>query len=357
MDLRVITAILAAAGMVFSAGCMDGNAASVPAADTAAPVRVAPVTSLTPTERYVFPGVTRAVERAVLTFKVPGSVQQQDVQLGQAVKAGDTLMTLYNPEILPARNSARARVDELRARAGQAQRDFVRVETLREQGAASQEELERARAAADALGASVATARAQLEQANRLVAELTIKAPFAGTVEKLFFEEGEFVGAGQPAVAINNRSRQEIEIAVPESLVASLAVGDRVEVAFPMRSDVAPVSGSIHEIADSVSQPVRLYPVVVHFDAAVPTGTASEIALTRTSADELAVPLRAVVDTGRDGTFVYAVRDGAARRVPVNATRIIGNRVTVSGKLSVDEPVIFAGIARVTDGDAVDILP
>ncbi|HBF93363.1 MAG TPA: efflux RND transporter periplasmic adaptor subunit, partial [Marinobacter adhaerens] len=84
-----------------------------------------------------FSGIVRATQRATLTFQVSGTLKEQAVELGQKVQAGDLLARVYNPGLEPARDSARARLEELRTQYQQAQREWERSSRLHERGVVS----------------------------------------------------------------------------------------------------------------------------------------------------------------------------------------------------------------------------
>ncbi|HAZ89372.1 MAG TPA: efflux RND transporter periplasmic adaptor subunit, partial [Marinobacter adhaerens] len=132
-----------------------------------------------------FSGIVRATQRATLTFQVSGTLKEQAVELGQKVQAGDLLARVYNPGLEPARDSARARLEELRTQYQQAQREWERSSRLHERGVVSEQTLEQLAARRDSLEASVATARASLAEATQLLEESTLRAPFSGRVEAL----------------------------------------------------------------------------------------------------------------------------------------------------------------------------
>jgi multidrug efflux pump subunit AcrA (membrane-fusion protein) len=57
-----------------------------------------------------------------------------------------------------------------------------------------------------------------------------------------------------------------------------------------------------------------------------------------------------------EGVSVFRVRDNVARRVAVEVDRVVGERVVVtSGDLSPGDQVVYAGMTRLADGDAVEV--
>ncbi|WP_228702940.1 efflux RND transporter periplasmic adaptor subunit [Marinobacter gelidimuriae] len=89
-----------------------------------------------------FAGIVRASQRATLTFQLSGTLTERKVELGQTVEAGDVLARIYSPALVPARDSASARLDELATNYQQSQREWQRASSLRERGVVSEQALE-----------------------------------------------------------------------------------------------------------------------------------------------------------------------------------------------------------------------
>lgn len=364
-------------------GCSPGESSEI---EQTAPVsvRVAPVVAEAEAEPLRFAGTVQARQRAELTFQVNGTLQSRPVKLGQAVERGEVLAKLYNPQLEPARDSAKARLRELQSQARQAKRELERAEKLHKRGVQSVQGLEQARAALEGLEASVATARAALAEAEQMVGEMEMRSPFAGRIESLSVEAGEFISAGKPVISLSAADGVEVEIRVPEYLLGDLAPGDELPVwLVRQRQDgySGRVRATIAEVAQSSGDTGKLQTLVVHLEdppatdtpvartavteaaapvtmAAVPVaGTPVEVGIPVLSHGALSVPMLSVMRT-RDGAAVFRVREGKVQRVPVRIVQLLGENVLVrSQSLVPDDPVVFAGLSRLADGDSVEVLP
>ncbi len=345
---------------VVLAGCRSNdpaqNAAPVPVTVRAAPVLASD--GLAPTLRFA--GIVQASQRATLTFQVSGNLKERKVELGQAVKAGQVLARLYNPGLEPALASASARLDELATQLEQAERELERSSRLREKGVVSEQALEQITARRDGLQASVATARAAQAEARQMVAEATLKAPFSGRVVALMVEQDEFVAAGQPVIKLSSPAGREVEIRMPAYLLEQVAVGDPVPVWSVQDRQRPPVAGRVAEVAQAGAERGQLHPVLVSLATDAPgpgVGEPVEVGIAPDVVGQLTVPVLAVMRAG-EGNSVFRVRDNVARRVPVTVQRIIGEQVVVSSDdLAAADQVVYAGLTRLTDGDAVAVLP
>lgn len=337
-------------------GCNRSGAESAPAEPVVA-VRVAEVSGgparATPLR---FSGIVRASQRATLTFQVSGTLKERAVELGQSVAAGQVLARVYNPALEPARDSARARLDELMAQYRQVLREWERASRLHQKGVVSEQGLEQIGARRDALKASVATAEAALAEASRLLEESILRAPFAGRVEALLVQEDEFVAAGQPVLRLSSGDAQEVEIRVPAWLLGQIRVGQEVPVWSVQNRDLPPLTAVVVEIAQPGAIRGELHPLLVRLPvAALSSGQPVEVGITPGNRDELTVPLVSVVRDAA-GTSVFRVRQQRAERVPVAVERMVGERVAVRSEiLQAGDQVVYAGMTRLLDGDRVEV--
>jgi len=333
-------------------GCADDEVLLQPVT-----VRVATVAPSETHEPLRFSGVVRSRQRAELTFQVSGTLQERLVEIGEPVQLGALLMRLQNPQLLPMRDSARARLREVDAQARQAEQEYQRGLSLRERGVLSEQNIEQLLTRRDALLASVDTAKAALAEAEQLVREGELRAPFNGVVEAVLAEPGEFIAAGQPVLRISSPQGFEVEVRIPEALRAGVEADMSLPVWRVMDRNSEPLQGVVTEVARG-SRRGELYPLVVSLDdATLVPGVAVEVGVQRPAVDALALPVLAVVRSA-EGTSVFRVRDGRAQRITVNVLQLAGEQVLVhSDGISAGDLVVYAGLSRLLDGDQVEVLP
>lgn len=305
-----------------------------------------------------FSGIVQATQRATLTFQLSGTLRERHVELGQQVAQGELLARLYNPALEPARDSAAARLQELDTQLIQANREWERSSRLYERGVVSEQALEQLASRRDSLQASVATARAALAEASRLLDESRLRAPFDGRVEAVLVEKDEFVSAGQPVVRLSSPQGREVEVRVPAYMLGFVTVGQSLPVWSVHDRSRAAVTGRVMEVAQAGAVRGELHPVLVHLpDHTLDAGQPVEVGIVPPSAPVMTVPLLAVVRS-ETGESVYRVREQHAERVAVTVRRIIGDAVVVdSAGLAAGDQVVYAGLTRLVDGDRVEILP
>jgi RND family efflux transporter MFP subunit len=318
-------------------------------------VTVAPVTLLETGRTLRLPGVTRAEKQAKLSFAVPARLLSRPVEVGDEVRSGQVLAQLDDRQLRHALRAAEAVAAELDVRLAQAGRDQARVEQLVTVQAATTEELEKVTALATSLTAARDAAQAELEEARRLLDETRLQAPFAGTVTAVPSEPGEWVSPGRPVIELVGSGPVELEIEVPESAVAGLAVGRPVQVELPFAD--RQVSGRLQSVGRVASGPGRLFPVVVALadETIVAAGMTAELLLEVDAAAELAVPLRAILNPGSTSPSLFRARHGLAEQVPVELGRLHGELVVIRGRLEPGDQVVVSGHTALGNGDPVEV--
>lgn len=326
------------------------------------PVRVASVSQHNSDDSLRFAGISRAQQRATLTFQVGGVIESRAATIGQQVSAGDILAQLYNPQLEPSRDAARSRLEQLQADSAQARRDLTRIEQLYERGVSPLSDLEQQRARVQSLLAAVNNADATLQQSRGLLAENTMRAPFPGVIEAVLLEPGEFAQAGQPVIQLAASNGMEIEVRVPAHLLRDLRVGQTLPVWSSLSGTLT--GGQVLEVGSSGSGTNTLFPLIVALAGdAVGAGDAFEVGIPRRTEPSLVIPVNAVMRSA-DGLTVFRFNPdnnsetGSISRVPVQISELLGDQAILEGNaLSRGDAVVYAGLTRLADGDRVRVLP
>lgn len=350
------TTLIACLVSLMLSGCGEATGEGRDATDVR-PVRVAMVTALDSAREVRVSGFTRAGRRATLAFLVSGTLVERPVDLGDTVRAGETVGRLSSPELQPAVRSAQARVRELEARVNQLDRDLARAEDLRRQGLISQEQLERVQTDRDATLALRDLARATLAEAQNRLDEATLKAPFDATVDETLFEPGEFVGAGRPVVRLSGLGELEVELEIPESLIDRFSPGQTVNLSMYFLGD-RQVPGRVVHVGDSGGAPGGLFPVEIRLEdePGLRPGLTVELVLPVKTEASMAVPLGAVLDPGTGQPRVFVIRQGRAEPVFVTVGQLFGDLVEVDGPISPGDEVVVTGLSSLTPGQRVEVL-
>lgn len=307
-----------------------------------------------PSELYA--GTVKGRYETALAFQVGGQIQSRLVQLGDGVKAGQTLMTMDARDIAERVRQAEAQKDAARAQLDLAEVNLARLRTLYESEAVSAAALDQYKTAYDAAAAAYQAAAAQAAQGRNALSYTGLTAGADGVIAAVYAEAGQVVSAGQPVLTLVQTDELEVEIHVPENRLSSAAAGAFARVSF-WAADGVSVEGRVREIAPAADSAVRTYRVRIALPRPpewVRLGMSASVSLrAEDSAEGAAVlPMPAICQTG-DAPRVWLVSgENKVYGKTVSIEAFSGNQVRVNG-LSEGDIVVTAGGYKLHEGDTV----
>jgi HlyD family secretion protein len=162
-----------------------------------------------------------------------GRVAKLAVREGDRVEAGAPLFSLDD-------DLQQADLNQHNATLANARQTHERTQALSRTGAGTQAALDSALSALRVAEARVNTAQTRLARRRAI-------APIAGTVQQVYFREGETVPAQRPVLAILPPGNMKVRFFVPEKDLARIALGQEVRVGCDSCSP--DIAATIHFIA------------------------------------------------------------------------------------------------------------
>lgn len=317
------------------------------------PVKVLTVQGGTGSAPLTYPGQTRANRRVELSFKVPGPLVALPVEEGEDVKKGQLIA-----RILP--RDFQINLDQAKARAIEAERNYERYKDLYVRKQVSKAEFDRFKASRD-------VAAAQLEDARNALNDTYLKASFDGIVAKRYVENFEDVQAKQPIVSLQDISKIEILVDVPETVMANLKRGKEIEATATF--SVVPEKKfplQLKEFSTQADPQTQTYQVVLVMDRpeginVLPGMTATVTGrppATGDSAPRIIIPAIAVMEDPQENAFVWVLKkeDMTVHKTVVKVGEMIGSDgILVLEGLKGGEQIATSGIAQLQDGMKVSI--
>ncbi|MBK5926308.1 efflux RND transporter periplasmic adaptor subunit [Rhodobaculum claviforme] len=311
---------------------MAGGPTPVIAAEVIATQRTATVSAI---------GTGQALRSVAVTPEAPGRLVEVRVRPGDRVTAGDLLARLDAEAERIALDRAELMLEDARDTA-------VRLRSLRGVGASDVQIRDAERAVR---GAELSLAQAALDLRRR-----DIVAPIDGIVGFVPAEVGNQVTTASEITRIDDRSVLLVSFLVPERHVRDLAPGTAI-VAQPLGSFGTDLDGQIRNIDSRVQVASRSLTVeaeIANPDDALRAGMAFAISVTLPGEMLPAVdPL--AIQWGREGAFVWAVRDETSVRVPVRIVQRTSNSVLVQADLETGDLVVREGVQSLRDGGPVAV--
>lgn len=182
----------------------------------------------------------------IMRAEATGDVVEVFVSLGDMVEAGAPIARLRN-------EAAEADLAQARQAMEAARRDLDNAETLLERGVATVDRLQQTRTA-------FTQAQARFTAAEEATANTTIDAPFAGRIEALRIDTGEFVQAGTEVGRIVDITPLTVSFEVPQQELGRLSSGQTAAVRF-ITGETA--EGSVTFVGRSAASATRTFPAEI----------------------------------------------------------------------------------------------
>lgn len=327
--------------------------------------------------RELVSGHLQPVRRAWLRFEVDGRVAERRAEAGQSVSVGDVLLTLDDQDYQDVLIQAQAEWQQaeqdlqrdrsllkLAERSRKLQEEEVsRLNSLGERSLASKTRLGDAEAllaqrlSEEArLGASVntgpqrlAASKAAMDRARRNLDRTTLKAPFAGRVNQVQLQVGDYANRNQQALELIS-DQLDFYAQVRGPVARALTLGQRVTVSVGDRSYTASVA-AVQPDPDpgTFTHAIRLRMP----ESETRSGALAVVQLPlQPVRNALVVPSTAIL-LEEGSAFVFRVEGEHLKRVAVQlGPRVVQQQVIVSG-IDAGEQVVVRDVAALADGQVV----
>lgn len=352
--------------------------------------------------RIEYTGTTEPRREVSLRSQVEGQLLSLQVDVGDAVRSGQTLAQLDDAVLLATVNQARAelaalqsevaqaeaevsdaqaQVEQARVQFQQASADADRLQQLLAEQAIAQQAAdqamtaklsaeqvlrsaeERVRTREQAVIAArgrVSAQAAVLAQAQERLAFTTLTAPFSGVVLEKLTDPGNLIQPGNEVLRLGDFSAVKVMVEVSELQLGNLQLGQPAQVsldAFPQQE----FSGSITRIAPVADPTARLVPIEVTInnpEGRLGSGLLARVRFSAPGQTRLVIPEDALTlgETEAENQVFVVEGDGEAataiaRTVQVGDRR--NGRVEILAGLESGERLIVQSGAPLSDGLSV----
>lgn len=335
-------------------------------------------------------GTVECVDRVEVKSRVAGPVVDLAVREGDVVTAGQLLARIDAPTLAwdvqrgmadleaarersattPQVAALEAQAASLDAQLSQARADLARVEALARSGAASPQELDRARTQVASLTAQIAANRAQqrdiritlraeserqragIGSLRARASDAEVRAPLAGVVLARHVEPGETVGVNQNLLRVGDTTHLQIEARIDETDIGRVRVSAPAVVRFQAYEGRV-FDACVTRVLPDADRTSRSFEVRLTLDAppeGLRPGMSAEVNIILARHDNV---LLAPTDGVTEGHAWVAGSDGRAhRRIVRTDIRDIA-RVEVTEGLAEGDDVIVGDTAALREGRRV----
>ena len=312
-------------------------------------------------------GSVRAKDAAVVSARIPGTLDAVFVDEGAHVKKGDALFQVDRQNL---ENAVRAAKDDLamakaqlaqaEATVGKAKLDADRMARLFAGAAVTKDALEKAQVAAKSASAAFEAAQATVTKAEtglavseKNLSDSCVRAPYDAIVIRKHRNVGDYVGPGVCVFQVENPSVYEISFSLNAVHFARVKPGQTT-----VRLD-QPLAGQRDLLltyrAPTVNAVTRTFEVRAQLPRTedVAAGMLLDGEIVFASHTGQGVPASAVADRGGSDA-VFTVEDGKAVRIAVETgLETDGWREIVRPALGPEKKIILEGMLLVNEGDEV----
>ncbi|MGB7159854.1 MAG: efflux RND transporter periplasmic adaptor subunit [Tepidisphaeraceae bacterium] len=307
------------------------------------------------------------VTRTTLATEEAGLVAERMFDEGQRVEKG-AVLAKGKTDLVQARRdamdaalqSAVAKLAEAKATAQNATKETERVRRIFETNVGSEKELNDAitaqQVAAATVGvrtAEIAEKKAQVAMLDLLITKAQIISPIEGVVAKRYIEVGQWVKQGDPIADVVQLDPLHVRVNIPEGLIGRIKVGDGASVTIDALGGES-FAGKIDQIIPAPDPSSRTFPIKILLPnpghKIWPGFFARATITSQSQGAALLVPRDAVVTNG-DKHRVIAAREGKAVSVPVTIGPGVGDKVSVTGKLTEKDVVVTRGNEALRGGE------
>ncbi len=348
--------------ILFIVGCgkKDNNL------ETIRPVKLFQVMEPSNTKSLKFIGEISSGEKTMLSFKIPGRLENIYFQEGSKVNKGDVLASLtkedfslnlkaFENKYLAAKNGYLAKV----AISKNATQQFDRIKKLYEAKAISKkiydDVLSKEKAARASMLSSLAIqneAKAGFENAKNNFSDTKLKAPYTGYLVNKFVGEGGIVNSGTPIFSMISNTNPQVKIGVSLENLEELKDIDLVK----MNINGKDYKLKIKEVGYKKDSMKLYYPVTLEFiePIQIRDGASGEVVMERISKENMTsvkIPITSIFE--ENGTNVWLYINGEVIKKTVNVVSIEENGIILVTGLSKNDTIVQSGTSLLVEKQKV----
>ncbi len=287
-------------------------------------------------------GTAQALRSATMHAAAAGEITRINFSADEKVKAGQILLELDSETEKLAVDLARVRLDDAR-------RTFERLARLKTTGAVANSTHDDAKSALEA-------ARIELKQTEVALADRHVIAPFSGRIGLTDLDVGDRIGTDTAIASLDQRDELLIRFEVPETLLGRIMKGDRI-MASPWSDQGIVREGVVSDVGSRIQERTRTFAVRARLgnaDDALRPGMSFRVSSEIVGKAYPVVP-EIAVQWGGEGSYVWAIRDGKARRVAAAIVQRQEADILIDAKLEAGDKVVIEGFHRLRDGRPVSL--
>lgn len=348
-----------AATVVALAACTESKGTATDKTEVPRAVVAQSVSFEPRTPSRTFVGTVRPRIESDLSFRLGGKVAERYVQVGERVRAGQTLARLDSADLQLQVEQAESEVKAAQASLAQAEAEDRRIGTLRREGWATASAFDRQKAAVEEARSRLSRGERALSLARNSLDYATLRADADGIITGSTVEPGQVVAQGAPVLKLARLDSREAVVAIPEALIerARTAKASVSLWSEPNRNFAA----TLRELSPSADVATRTYQArftIADAPAYLEFGLTATVTLSDRDNELIArLPLSALFNEGR-GPALYVVNpaEGSLSLKPVEVFAYEAREVLIRSGVENGQQVVTLGVQKLDPRQRVRIV-
>jgi RND family efflux transporter MFP subunit len=286
----------------------------------------------------------------------------RNIGTGDYVEQGLTLAHIRREDLQNQVAQAQAQLDQATAQHTKADQDFQRAKALYSTQSLTKPDYDQSQAAFNASQAAMDNAKAAFLQAELLLGDSELKAPFSGYILSRNIDLGSLVSPSTSSFTIADIDRVKVTFGAPDYVLSRVRLGQ--ELTIQTENDAAPVKGRVTSISPAADIRNRIFAVEVtvsNRDRHLKPGMIASISLGEVPRPSISIPLSAIVPSPEPDHFAVMVAQQRGGMLVANLRKVqLGtthdNSVAVEG-VQPGERVVSVGAQLLKDGDPIQVIP
>lgn len=297
-------------------------------------------------------GTFAAVEGVSISSEQDGQIVEIAVENGALVAAGD-------PILRQDTSVEAAQLEGTLAQLSLARINLKRAEEMLATATTS-------RSTYDSAAADVERLQAEAEGVRAVIAQKSVRAPFAGRVGIRHVNLGQYVNRGQALVPLFRLDPIFLNFSVPQRLITRVQPGQEVAVtvdAYPDRTFTGRIN-ALNPQVDAATRNVAVQATLANPDENLRPGMFARVAVQLEESEPLIFVPATAVSFSSYGNSIYIVEtmkgpDGTeytgARQAPVRLGPTRGDQIAILSGVKEGETVVSSGVFKLRNGIAVRV--
>ncbi len=290
-------------------------------------------------------GVVDFNKTAGLSSEISGLIASQFIQEGVVVKKGTVLVQLNTDFLEKDIAIINQEILQLGITIQKTEKNLDRLKALRSDNIATEKEYDDLDFSLKELFTQRESLKVKQAKKELELAKSALRAPFEGLVLAKYKSQGEWISPGVAVCLLGSINDLVVKVAVDEKLVAFVKPG--LELALNLTPLSRQLTGRLANripVADPKSKTFQISIAIPYFEGVIQNMSA-RVEVPVSTKTNLKMVRRDSLVRFKGKAFVYTVKEGKAKLLPINI-------VAMDGKfLGVDNPYIVPGMPIVVDGN------